>query len=148
LVIGLVVVVAAGNENQHKDSIYCPGIAPDALTVGAITQAYQLAPFSSIGKPGDNKPNVVAPGWCVVEGILYNGTSFAAPIVTGVIGAILYSTGSTAKAVDHIYNTATDLGLPSHYQGKGCINIEKLVEVIKNEAANSKSAGQDTGLQA
>jgi len=141
--LGVAIVVAAGNEQNVEDSIYCPGRVDNAVTVSAIDINMKLASYSSIGKPGSGKPNIVAPGNGYIDGRRFEGTSFAAPVISGVLAAILYKSGNIYKAIEYIYRTAKDLNLPRHWQGFGCIDIEKLVGVIANEEINRKSEGQD-----
>lgn len=68
---GVVVVVAAGNSGPAKKTINTPGVAREAITVGAIDSFERIADFSSRGfvefsENGNNKilikPDVVAPG--------------------------------------------------------------------------------------
>ncbi len=141
---GVAIVVAAGNRDNKENSIDCPGNAMNAVTVGAVDKDMKIADYSSIGAPGGIKPNIVAPGNGYIDGKMFNGTSFSAPLVTGVLGAILNKSGNIAKAIEYLYNTADDLDLPRHYQGHGCINIERLVgEVTKNETLNCDSSRQN-----
>src|SRR5436305_2009780 len=61
---GMLFVVAAGNEAVRVPA-GSPSIADDALAVGAVTKADELAPFSSRGpRIGDGgvKPDLTAPG--------------------------------------------------------------------------------------
>lgn len=143
--LGILVIVAAGNNEMKADSIDCPGIVPDVVTIGAIDKDYNIAKYSSIGAPGEGKPNLVASGNVWINGVYREGTSFAAPLVSGVLGAILSRVGNASKALEYIYKTVTDLGLPSHHQGVGCINLDRLVEAIVNEIPNFESAGQEQG---
>ncbi|TCL35666.1 serine protease AprX [Anaerospora hongkongensis] len=140
---GIAVVVAAGNSEQAEDSITCPGIANGSITVGAVDrQGGGIASYSSVGCPGGNKPNLIAPGQGHCDGNPFSGTSFAAPVLTGLIGALLGRTGSVGKAIEYICKTVEDLNLPRHHQGLGCINLDKLLEVLNNEIPNIKSEGQ------
>lgn len=142
---GIAVIVAAGNNQKVEDSIDCPGTVDNTVTVGAVDKYLRIASYSSIGKPGSGKPNIVAPGGGYLNGVPFEGTSFSAPLVAGVLAAILYRVGNIHTAIEYIYNTASDLKLPRHHQGFGCINLEKLVEVVVNETINSESQGQDQG---
>lgn len=141
--LGIAVVVAAGNGGNVENSIDCPGIAEDAVTVGAIDQFYKLAEYSSCGKPGGLKPNIVTSGKGFIDGKRFEGTSFAAPVISGVLAAILYKAGNINKAIEYVYKTASDLNLPRHHQGFGCLDLERLVEVICNETDDSKTEGQN-----
>lgn len=141
---GVAVVVAAGNNKNVKDSIDCPGVADNAITVGAVDADKKIAKYSSFGSVEGVKPNIVAPGSGFLDADYFEGTSFASPVVAGSIAAILGRVGTISKAVEYIYKTVDDLGLPKHQQGLGCINLERLVEVINNETPNSKSEEQES----
>ncbi|KPD21917.1 S8 family peptidase [Idiomarina abyssalis] len=89
---GFIPVVAAGNDSKEAKLI-SPATCRDVITVGAMDQNGQLAGFSNYGHAVD----VFAPGVQVyadgtpygmpedVEMRVVNGTSFAAPIVSGLI---------------------------------------------------------------
>lgn len=141
----MVCVIAAGNNDMLEDSIDCPGVAANGVTIGAIDESKKIASFSSIGKRGGFKPNLVAPGRGWIDGRFFEGTSFSAPVVSGILAAILKKVGNVSTAVEYIYNTAEDLNLPRHYQGFGCIDIEKLVEVVMHETINFESERQNQG---
>lgn len=141
---GMTVVVAAGNQNQVENSIYCPATAREAVTVAAISEdSSRLAEYSSKGLIGGNKPNLLAPGDVSIDGIRKCGTSFAAPIVSGILAAITSKFSTSQEALEVIYKTATDLKLPSHEQGKGLIDVKRIVEVISNESIDIKRQGHE-----
>lgn len=82
--LGILVVVAAGNENKDACS-GSPSSSPHAITVGALNKMSQLAYFSNWGKCVD----VFAPGVSILStvkgGTAYmDGTSMASPHVAGV----------------------------------------------------------------
>ena len=99
------VVVAAGNEaNGNWHYITMPADADGAIAVGAVDvpgsgeRMPQIASFSSRGPTADGriKPDVVAPGSGVAVADLRRGgyvrkggTSFAAPLVSGVCALLL-----------------------------------------------------------
>jgi len=142
---GVAIVVAAGNKDNVLGSIACPAVATNAITVGAINGNKEIASYSSIGKPGSNKPNLVAPGNLHIDGQYRTGTSFAAPVISGILGAINNKVSNVFQACEFIYATADDLNLPLHIQGAGCINLERLVGVILSESEknSTKGAGQE-----
>jgi len=61
---GIVCVVSAGNDGTSSGGITSPGSCPDAITVGAVNKASEIAYYSSNGhsSQGFIKPDVVAPG--------------------------------------------------------------------------------------
>ncbi|RIJ64067.1 S8 family serine peptidase [Rummeliibacillus sp. POC4] len=144
---GKVFVSAAGNIGLEH-SIQCPGNAVESITVGAIdaTNTSQLADYSSKGTPGIKKPNILTSGMVKYNNDFFaTGTSFATPLISGVIGAIfpmLNKNSSITKS--YLYSTSTDLGMPEHHQGFGLLNLYKLVEVLRNEQSNIKGQGQKT----
>ena len=89
----MLVVVSAGNEGANSwHYVTVPADADSALTVGAIDSNQNYASLSSTGLTSDGriKPNIVAQGAGTTvynqNGTLINGngTSFAAPIITGL----------------------------------------------------------------
>ncbi|MFF6961099.1 S8 family serine peptidase [Streptomyces sp. NPDC008317] len=99
---GTLFVVAAGNNGENgQQTVGIPGVADDALTVGAVDGKDALANFSSRGpRYGDGavKPDVTAPGVDIVAArasgttlgdpvdpyyVSLSGTSMATPHVAG-----------------------------------------------------------------
>ncbi len=133
---GKVVVVAAGNSGDAPGTVSSPGVATDAVTVGAASDpsglagssdtdtSLYLAGFSSRGPTRNtaapHKPDVAAPGLSVVAAkantvsayTTMSGTSMATPFVAGVVAlgleAVPGATPATIKAA--LRSSALDAG--------------------------------------
>jgi subtilisin family serine protease len=112
--MGALVIASAGNSSTPICGF--PAANPAVLCVGASDGLDGIADFSNYGVRLD----VVAPGvglWTTERAGLYtsfNGTSAAAPVVSGV-AALLMSMGATnIQAAQIIRLTAKDLGLPGY----------------------------------
>ena len=95
---GIVTVIAAGNEGPSMGSVASPGLALEAITVGAVNDDGVLASFSSRGMMPDMtiKPEISAPGVSIYSTVPFSGvlgsptgylsasgTSMATPHVSG-----------------------------------------------------------------
>lgn len=128
---GVVFVAAAGNNGGAVNS---PGNCADAIPVGATDEKDRLASFSSKGAEL-NANGVVAPGVNIITTDLgnsitpgnrgANGTSFAAPIVSGLAALLLSRDNSLtpAQVKTHIRNGAESIGEIGNNQGAGRINV-------------------------
>ncbi|HXK37202.1 MAG TPA: S8 family serine peptidase, partial [Candidatus Paceibacterota bacterium] len=90
---GVTVVVAAGNEGPSMGTVASPGLAAEAITVGAIDKSDNLATFSSRGTIPDLaiKPEISAPGVSITSTVPFSGTRLSSP--TGY-----YSASGTSMA--------------------------------------------------
>jgi len=132
---GVVLVAGAGNDSGR---ITMPASHPDVIAVGAVDRNKRITWYSNYGSQLD----VVAPGGDTrggqANGILstdivnrrlgysyQQGTSFAAPHVTGIV-ALMYSAGITdaSEIRELLRHTAEDLGTPGFdiYYGYGLVN--------------------------
>jgi uncharacterized repeat protein (TIGR01451 family) len=118
---GLVIIAAAGNggaDGVGDNGSEAPGNCANVISVAASTPADTRAGFSNYGANVD----VAAPGVCIiapdnagsydgnVEPLCGDGTSFAAPHVTGLAALIwstLYNTSNTA-VVSRIFDSADE----------------------------------------
>ncbi|MBX7224390.1 MAG: S8 family peptidase [Chitinophagales bacterium] len=147
---GILVVVSAGNDGDTPwKYIAFPGNAVGALTVGAVDEDKQLAEFSSLGYPEMTtiKPDICAMGTRVATVDDMNmisrndGTSYAAPITTGLI-ACLWSAYPTLKAYqikDVVKKSASLYRTPNLSYGYGIPNFENafwLLSSLKNGAVD------------
>ena len=125
---GMVVVVAAGNEADVPwHYITAPGDAEGVITVGSVdvpvgvTRPPLIAISSSRGPTADGriKPDVVAPGQGVIVADLRggdylrsSGTSFAAPMVSGICALLLQANPhwGPEEVLESLRSTALDLG--------------------------------------
>ena len=119
---GIVIVAAAGNRGPGECSVTFPGNSADAITVGAVDSAQQIADFSGRGPTANGiiKPDLAAPGVGIIaaQGGTFNGystksgTSMATPYVAGVASLMLESTPDAS--VDNVRaaltSTAIDAG--------------------------------------
>ncbi|HXB43195.1 MAG TPA: S8 family serine peptidase, partial [Puia sp.] len=153
-------VFASGNDGALACTPYPTSFATiksgfqcgkNVITVGAISNVtYKIAGFSSCGPVGDGriKPEIVAGGVNITSTLannsygLDNGTSMAAPTVTGTL-ALLYqrykqlhsgSNPSAALIKAVACNSADDLGNPGpdYNYGFGMLNARTAVETIEN----------------
>lgn len=135
---GLICVVAAGNSGDAPQTIFAPGDAPSAITVGAVANAQLEIPrFTSRGPTVDGrlKPDIAALGVNVhtttnASPLSFgagSGTSLATPIITSCVAALLQAHPSlTPVQVRELLqsqasnssepNTAIGYGVPNVYR--------------------------------
>lgn len=95
---GILCITSAGNlGDSNWGYVSTPADADSVLTIGAIDVDNNIASFSSFGPSADNdlKPNLVSVGWNaqliapwdnqIIQG---NGTSFSAPMVSGMAACL------------------------------------------------------------
>lgn len=134
---GLVIIAAAGNEGDLKNSnkrVY-PAAFSHVISVGATTSKDKRAAFSNY----DSSVDITAPGDYILSTFPKNqyaymsGTSMAAPIVTGVAALIWSNEPKLSKvAVEYrLYDSAVDLGTKGKdiYYGNGRVNAKKALEM-------------------
>ncbi|APH38601.1 hypothetical protein BHR79_03270 [Methanohalophilus halophilus] len=156
----MLIIFAAGNDGPYSGTINSPGIAKNALTVGA-SENYRsergidsddpsdIAGFSSRGPTFDGriKPDVVAPGtsiYSTASSLVYpedyvymSGTSMATPITAGSAALIrqyflnnLSIHPSAALLKAILINGAADLGHSSNSQGWGRLNLTNSIDPV------------------
>ena len=131
---GVVFCIAAGNAGLNL-TIGTPGIAANAITVGATDNQLNTAPFSSRG-PTEQlrlKPEVAAPGVDISSTFLQHGyqsmsgTSMATPHVAGAVALILEKHPDLTPAmIKSLLMTTAQTSLTSSSpweQGAGVIDV-------------------------
>lgn len=150
----LTIVKSAGNRGSGDGFITNPGIGTNTLSVGSIDADKNISFFSSwrINSSVDEflmKPSLVAPGEYIYIPNTNNssyenmsGTSFAAPMVTGVV-ALLMEEFPNLMGYPETYMSALISGaskLPSQasiwdtYSGAGLINYEATREILRTSS--------------
>jgi len=127
---GMLCVNSAGNSGQKPfPYISAPADVEAVLTIGAVNDIGEIAPFSSIGPTFDLrvKPDIVAMGWgdrvVAYNGTYYNGsgTSYACPIIAGMTTCLWqarpYATPSEIN--DALRQTANMAQIPDFQYGYG-----------------------------
>lgn len=139
---GVLVVTAAGNDGPGLGTIRCPGNSPSSIAVGAINLSNNLAEYSSRGRVGQEKPDIITSG-CIYSKkeikLPEEGTSFSAPIITGVAAGIFSKYKNIKKVKEVILDCTITLDYGPNEEGKGKFVIDKLEEVLnfaKNIGAN------------
>lgn len=165
-------VVAAGNNSggygDGSTNVVSPGRAYNAITVGNANTLYGSGMHVSSSYTGNYKPDVAAPGCFYIPGssneggaFSYDcGTSFAAPVVTGIVAQVIEAgtssykynpiylksvivTGSNGGAISSTFigsptdstgggSTYPDCPLMATRSGFGLVNAKKSVEISRS----------------
>ena len=100
---GIVVVVAAGNDNTTSNSVADPATDPYVIAVGAedpmgtILAADDTVPAFSQRGTGSRHPDLVAPGVSIM-GLLSPGSTLATQYPAGIIGGRFFRGSGTSQA--------------------------------------------------
>lgn len=151
---GIAVVFSAGNNGPGPATVGRPAFINSGLvnvfSVGALNgndPTYPIANFSSRGPticPGTGqlkiKPEVSAPGFQVRSAVFddqyafYNGTSMAAPHVSGAVLLLAeaYPMATGKELLEALYWSAVDLGTPGEDNtfGRGIIDVKAAFDTL------------------
>lgn len=135
LAVGLLPVVACGNEGRNKTR--SPGNYAEVLSVGACNEKSKVSDFSSGGTIVSDRhqyvvPDLVAPGEgvfsCVKAGgyEAWDGTSMATPIVSGIAALVLerHPKITIGQLQEELLTTCKDLKQDEDRQGKGLVQVK------------------------
>jgi subtilisin family serine protease len=141
---GITVVIASGNCASGAcgafTGVTSPGIAENAITVGAVDGNNQWASFSSGSViSGYIKPDVVAPGVGICSSVpsgydCKSGTSMATPHIAGAAALILQNnTLSPSQTKTILESNAIDLGDTGKdiQYGFGLVNMDGILDLIE-----------------
>lgn len=130
---GVLVVAAAGYEQVNMSSLpFYPACLPQVVSVAAVDQAGNLAPFSGYGA----NITLAAPGVSILTTFPFGqyridqGTSFAAPMVTGAAALLLAQepTLRPATLAERLLTTSRKTaGLSSVALKGGLLDVEALL---------------------
>ncbi len=145
---GIIFVASAGNEGPLPKTVGHPASLENVIAVGSVNDDKIISIFSSRG-PGENgviKPDICAPGediTCAVPGGEWteaDGTSFACPIVAGIIAMILQLNPelSPDEVQSLLQENAEDGGLPGPDNTYG-YGIVDTISVLQNISSNYPS---------
>ncbi|UCF64139.1 MAG: S8 family serine peptidase [bacterium] len=148
---GVIFVASAGNSGNQV--LQFPAGYDNTLAVGATDSNTQLAPFSNYG----SKLDLVAPGQDILSTGTqnyygnYSGTSFAAPMVCGVLG-LLWSQQPSALSehlIGQLLAGCTDLGMPGWdiYYGHGILNASTALNSFQTSRARIDSPPTYSGVK-
>ncbi|MDX2195550.1 MAG: S8 family serine peptidase [Cytophagales bacterium] len=128
--VGMIVVNSAGNMGDKNWTIIpTPADADSILAVGAVDELGNIASFSLGGPTADGriKPDVVAKGKSATVGFssgiisVGNGTSFAAPILCGMVACLWQALPmlSNMQIIDLVRSTSSLSLSPNNDMGYG-----------------------------
>jgi subtilisin family serine protease len=139
---GVVIVNAAGNNgfNPAHNTLMAPADGDGVVAVGAVDLDGTRASFSSVGPTVDGriKPDVMALGVSNQvasarsrrEYEMRSGTSFACPLVAGVVALVLsaHPDWSPAQVLDALRRTASHATDPNNWVGWGIVDALAAVQ--------------------
>ncbi len=147
---GMILVNAAGNEGTSSwHYISAPADATSVLSIGAVDATGTIASFSSFGPTSDGriKPDVDAQGANVYiidnTGSIAtsNGTSFASPIMTGVITCLweAFPNKTNAEIIQMVKESGNLYANPTAQEGYGIPDLESVYNLLKIEQLETET---------
>ena len=120
---GVLLVASAGNRGE-PDSVGYPAAYDEYLAVSATNIEDEIADFSSTGP----EVGLAAPGKGVCSAVIdgydvNNGTSMAAPHVTGAAAQLMANGYSNTEAREQLLDTAENIGKSGDEQGEGLVDV-------------------------
>jgi subtilisin family serine protease len=128
---GMLIIVSAGNDGQNSFKVLsAPGDAQGVLTVGATNfKTWDKANYSSIGPEqlGFLKPNISC--------FAFNGTSFSAPVITGLAACIMQLNDSLTNydIISIIERSSHLFPYGNNYVGYGVPSCKKVYQIVTKE---------------
>lgn len=132
---GIFIVAASGNDNSNANLYLPAGYDEGVYTVSAVTPQYKKASFSNYGTSID----AAAPGVKIISTVpngyaVWDGTSMAAPLVSGVAAIVKAQNPSLTpdEITEILDSTATDIFTRGKdlQSGYGIINAYKAVSKV------------------
>lgn len=146
---GMIPVNSAGNSGGSEwHYIGAPADAIDILAVGAVGDVENFAPFSSYGPSADGrvKPDVCAMGWGSVvlrenvdSVVAANGTSFASPILAGLVSCLwqLHPDNTAPEVMAAVRQSASFYNAPSDSLGYGVPDFAVAHAILQSTGISS-----------
>lgn len=160
---GIVMVAAAGNNNDGNYSVTNPGLGYNVLTLGnSCLDGTMESSSSYVETEGAAKPNLCVVGDAISLGVfetLSSGTSFSSAIMTGMVGALMCEfsdlignpakvyalcMGSCSPVSGTVYSTEQNnlndqwgTGLFDYTDARS--NKANIIEISNNSSSNSTS---------
>lgn len=125
---GILMVVSVGNSGEACESIYAvPASYSSALSVGSTDNQGHISAFSSRGPiDGLVKPDIAAPGEAILSSVpgggyaAFDGTSMAAPHISGVVALMISAQPSLADDLDRLIDTLLASAIPQDIGNADC----------------------------